>query len=215
VSAVLHSIVTAAGGILSGLAIAGGLLWRQQQALTRARYDATHDDTTGLPNRRALLAGLEHALRVAGAFGLILLDLDGFKTINETFGHEAGNQILIGVARRLAALPHPVVLAARLSGDEFALLVHGDAAIIRDAASAASRTISASLVPLGTELIPIRASVGYACARIGITARQLLRDADEAMYHAKTTGTGVHGHSPSTGDRHTPPLRRCRDRRSR
>jgi diguanylate cyclase (GGDEF)-like protein len=142
--------------------------------------------------------------------------LDGFKTINDTFGHDAGhdagNDVLTEIGRRLTALPLPVVVA-RLSGDEFVLLVHGDTDALRAAARAASRTISATPVPRGTNLIPIRASVGYAHARIGITARQLLRDADEAMYQAKTSGTGVHGHSLSTADRDTQPVRRCRDRR--
>jgi diguanylate cyclase (GGDEF)-like protein len=213
VSLIWQSVVTAAGGVLAGLALAGGLLRRQQRALTDARYQATHDDTTGLPNRRAALTHLHRCLGKGRPFGVVLLDLDEFKTINDTFGHDAGNDVLVEVARRLAALPDPVGLAARLSGDEFALFVHGDADTVRAAASAASHTISASLVGLGAELIPVRASVGYACARIGITTRLLLRDADEAMYHAKTSGTGVHGHSPATTDRHTKPLRRCRDRR--
>jgi diguanylate cyclase (GGDEF)-like protein len=212
VSLIWQPVLTAAGGVAAGLALAGGLLWRQQRALAHARHQAAHDDTTGLPNRRAALAHLHRALAKGRPFGLVLLDLDGFKAINDTFGHDAGNDVLTEIGRRLAALPSPVGLAARLSGDEFALLIHGDADAIRTAARAASRTISSTPVPLGADLIPIRASVGYTCARIGITARQLLRGADEAMYHAKTNGTGMHGHSPSTTDRRTQPLRRCRDR---
>ncbi|MGC4856653.1 GGDEF domain-containing protein [Micromonospora sp. DT4] len=103
-SPTLSSIVTAAGGILAGLALAAALLWHQQQALTRARYAADHDDTTGLPSRRALLAAASRAAQRGTPFGLVLLDLDHFKAINDTFGHEAGNDVLTEVGRRLAAL---------------------------------------------------------------------------------------------------------------
>jgi diguanylate cyclase (GGDEF)-like protein len=212
VSPILQSVVTAVGGVLAGLAIAGGLLWRQQRALTDARHQASHDALTGLPNRRAAVSRLHRALRAARPFGLILLDLDGFKTINDTFGHGVGDDVLVDVARRLAALPDPVVLAARLAGDEFALLVHGDTDTIRAAAHATSRTISDTPVPLDAEPIPVRASVGYACARLGITAGQLLREADEAMYHAKTSHTGVSGHLLTTAEHDAPRPRRHRDR---
>jgi diguanylate cyclase (GGDEF)-like protein len=213
VSPVLHSVVTAAGGILSGLALAGGLLWRQQRALTDARYQANHDPLTGLPNRRAALGRLHQALRTGQPLGLILLDLDTFKTINDTFGHTAGDDVLIDIAQRLAAMPAPVVLAARLAGDEFALVVHGDTDAIRATAHAASRAINGTPVPLGTELIPVRASVGYARARTGITVGQLLSEADEAMYRAKSSDVGVCGHRRTATDHDPPPPpRRRRDR---
>ena len=93
-SPILSSILTAAGGVLAGLALAGPLLWRQQQALNDARYAAEHDDTTGLPNRRALLAALTRSLRGSAPCGVVLLDLDGFKAINDTFGHDVGNDAL-------------------------------------------------------------------------------------------------------------------------
>jgi diguanylate cyclase (GGDEF)-like protein len=125
VSPILSSIVTATGGVLAGLALAGGLLYRQRARLTRARYDAAHDDTTGLPNRRALLAHLNRVLADGRPCGLVLLDLDDFKTVNDTLGHETGNDLLTAVGHRLTALPSPVAVAARLSGDEFALLVDG------------------------------------------------------------------------------------------
>jgi diguanylate cyclase len=213
VSAIVHSLVTAAGGVLAGLGLAGGLLWRQQRALVRARYDASHDDTTGLPNRRAVITHLHRAVRRGGPFGLVLLDLDQFKAVNDTHGHDAGNEVLAEVARRLAALPPPCAVAARLSGDEFVLLVHGDPAQVDATAHAAWHTISADPVVVGGDLVEVRASVGYACARAGITARRLLRDADEAMYRAKTNGSRVHGPTPSTVQHDAHPRQRCRDRR--
>ncbi|MFJ6167234.1 diguanylate cyclase domain-containing protein [Micromonospora orduensis] len=203
-SPILTSIVTAAGGILAGLALAAALLWRQQQALTRARYAADHDDTTGLPNRRALLAALTRATRTDAPFGLVLLDLDGFKTVNDTFGHEAGNDVLTEVGRRLAALPQPVRLAARLSGDEFALLVDGGPDDVAAAARAAWRAVGRHPVDLGEHAVAVRASVGHTSAALGVGPRTLLHQADTAMYQAKQTSAGVHGATAATG--HTGPL---------
>lgn len=212
-SPILSSILTAAGGVLAGLALAGPLLWRQQQALNRARYAAEHDDTTGLPNRRALLAALSRSLRGGAPCGVVLLDLDGFKAINDTFGHEVGNDALTEVGYRLAALVAPVRLAARLSGDEFALLIDGDAALTHLGARAAWGTISAHPLPI-TERheIALRASVGYATATADQSAKDLLHEADLAMYHAKRSGSGVY--HPSAAEHTTmPPHTRCRDLR--
>jgi diguanylate cyclase len=213
VSPIVSSIVTAAGGVLAGLAVAGGLLWRQHAQLVQARHDATHDDTTGLPNRRALLAHLNRVLAEGRPCGLVLLDLDDFKRVNDTLGHEAGNDLLTAVGHRLTALPAPVTLAARLSGDEFALLIHGDADQTAAAAHRAWHTISSTPIAVGGQQLPVRASVGYTTAGLGLTARQLLRHADQAMYQAKTSSTGIAAYTPSiTGDQR-PSGRRCRDRR--
>ncbi|MFF0172909.1 diguanylate cyclase domain-containing protein [Micromonospora profundi] len=214
-SPILTSIVTAAGGILAGLALAAALLWRQQQALTRARYAADHDDTTGLPNRRTLLAALTSATRADAPFGLVLLDLDGFKAVNDTLGHEAGNDVLTEVGRRLAALRGPVRLAARLSGDEFALLVGGGPDDVAAAARAAWRAVGRHPVDFGEHAVAVRASVGYTSAALGIGPRTLLHQADIAMYQAKETGAGVHGATATTGHTARPPGTRLRDLRRR
>jgi diguanylate cyclase (GGDEF)-like protein len=211
VSPILHTIVTTVGGILAGLALAGGLLWRQHQALLSARYDATHDDITGLPNRRLLLARLRAALAEGLPVGLVLLDLDAFKTVNDTFGHDTGNVLLARIGRLLTGLDAPVEVAARLSGDEFALLVSGDSDDVAAAARAAWRAIGGAPIPVSTGDINIRASVGYTLARLGMSPRQVLADADQAMYHAKRDGTGVHGRSPFS----TPSAGRSRDRHHR
>jgi len=200
VSAILTSFVTTAGGILTGLALAGALLWRQQQALARARYAASHDPLTGLPNRRALTEHLRAELGRGAALGLVLLDLDRFKTVNDSLGHDAGDQLLRTVAGRLADLPDPVRLAARLAGDEFVLVVHADADTTLAAAHAAWHAISASPIPVGRHLVEVSASVGVAMARLGISHRQLLHHADLAMYQAKNNGGGVCAHSPGTGE---------------
>ncbi|KKK06923.1 GGDEF domain-containing protein [Micromonospora sp. HK10] len=214
-SPILTSIVTAAGGILAGLALAAALLWRQQQALTRARYAADHDDTTGLPNRRALLAALTRATRADAPFGLVLIDLDGFKAVNDTLGHEAGNDVLTEVGQRLAALRGPVRLAARLSGDEFALLVGGGPDDVAAAARAAWRAVGRHPVDLGAQAVAVRASVGHTSAALGVGPRTLLRQADIAMYQAKQTGSGVHGATATTCHTEPPPGTRLRDLRRR
>ena len=206
------SIVTALGGVLAGLTLAGGLLWHQQQALVRARHDATHDDTTGLPNRRALIGALTRALTRGRPCGLVLLDLDDFKTINDTLGHETGNDLLTAVGRRLAGLPAPVVLAARLSGDEFALLVHGDPDTVAAAARRAWQAISTTPIPVGPHHIAVRASAGHATAHLGLGVRDLLHHADQAMYQAKTGTSGVAAYRPTSADIRRAG-RRCRDRR--
>jgi diguanylate cyclase (GGDEF)-like protein len=209
VSPLLSSMLTAAGGVLAGLALAGPLLWRQQRALHRARHDADHDDTTGLPNRRALVAALTRRLRGSEPCGVVLLDLDGFKAINDRFGHEVGNDALTEVGYRLAALVAPVRLAARLSGDEFALLIDGGPEQVAAAADAAWRAVSRDPVRLGHRDVAVYPSVGHATAGPGATARTLLRRADMAMYEAKMTGSRVR--AATTAPYPVPRHRRYRD----
>ncbi|TDB80694.1 GGDEF domain-containing protein, partial [Micromonospora fluostatini] len=191
-----HLIVTTVGGILAGLALASALLWRQQRALTAARYQATHDEVTGLPNRRLLLTRLRAALADNTPCGLVLLDLDRFKAVNDTFGHDTGNMLLDQVGRILTGLDAPVGVAARLSGDEFALLVLGSRADTAAVARAAHQAISAAPIPVVNGEVTVSASVGYTHTRLGLSARQVLSEADAAMYQAKRAGTGVSGHHP-------------------
>jgi diguanylate cyclase (GGDEF)-like protein len=225
VSPILTSILTALGGVLAGFACAGALLYWQQQQLNlarryaavaeelaaRAEQLASRDDTTGLPNRRAFLAELQEALAAGAATGVVLLDLDDFKTVNDTFGHECGNDLLTAVGLRLADLPTPVRLVARLSGDEFALLIDGDTDQTLRSARAAWQVITVRPLPVtDRHEIPVRVSVGYATATAHRSARDLLHQADLAMYHAKRAGTGVY--HPSAAENTTaPPHTRCRD----
>ncbi|MER7894292.1 GGDEF domain-containing protein [Micromonospora sp. NPDC094482] len=195
-SPIVHAIVTAVGGILAGLALAAALLWRQQQALQVARYQASHDDVTGLPNRRLFLTRLRAALSEGAPCGVVLLDLDRFKTVNDTFGHDTGNLLLHHVGRLLAGLDAPVEIVARLSGDEFALLVRGDRDEVAAVARAACQVIGGAPLRSRTHEIGVRASVGYTHTRVPAPPRQLLAEADAAMYQAKRDRSGVHGHHP-------------------
>jgi diguanylate cyclase (GGDEF)-like protein len=175
-----------------------------------AEHLALHDDTTGIPNRRAFLTALDRALAAGRPTGVVLLDLDNFKAVNDTYSHEHGNEVLTAVGLRLADLSDPVLLAARLSGDEFALLIAGDHEQTRACAHAALAAVSSQPIPIaGTQNVAMRASVGYALATDGRTAGELLHDADLAMYEAKRSGTGVTGDAASP----LPPRTRCRDAR--
>ncbi|MCW3818597.1 GGDEF domain-containing protein [Micromonospora sp. DR5-3] len=191
-SSILHTIAIAVGGILAGLALAAALLWRQQQALRAARYQATHDEITGLPNRRLFLTRLRAALENNAPVGVVLLDLNRFKTVNDTLGHEVGNDLLHQVGRRLTSLGGPVRVAARLSGDEFALLVTGDREDTAAAADAAWQAIAADSIRVVNGDLQVTASVGYTHTHHPNTStRQLLTQADRAMYEAKRVDGGV------------------------
>jgi diguanylate cyclase (GGDEF)-like protein len=208
-------MLTAVGGLLAGLAAAGGLLYRQQQLLAAARHEASHDELTGLPNRRALTAHLRTAVRRAERIAVALLDVDQFKDVNDKFGHAAGDIVLRTIAARLRALPPPVRLAARLSGDEFALLITGDRDTATEYARLAWQVICADPIPLGGTLLDVSVSVGVAAWRLGLDERHLLHDADQAMYLAKSAGGGVHTHTAQPGSTEIlqRPAVRCRDRR--
>ncbi|GAB3852359.1 GGDEF domain-containing protein [Dactylosporangium cerinum] len=217
-STALESVLTAAGGVLAGIAVVAVPLLRLRHALQLARYQASHDDTTGLPNRRALLTALRRSIVDGRPFGLILLDLDQFKAVNDTYGHEAGNDLLTVVGQRLTGLPTPVRLAARLSGDEFAVLVDGGPDEVRVAAWDAAAVVASEPAVLdGGVRVTARASVGYTTSRLGDTPRDLLRDADQAVYHAKTHGCGVSRYQPTSTPAAAPRCQdtgqRCRDHR--
>ncbi|MGH3736530.1 MAG: diguanylate cyclase domain-containing protein [Micromonosporaceae bacterium] len=217
----IHDLITTAalGGILAGYALSAALLWQTRRALRAARRDATHDETTGLPNRRALYARLGKAARCC-RFAVAVLDLDRLKIVNDTHGHQAGDEVLRAVAARLAALPAPALLAARLSGDEFVLLIddrYGDALV---AAHAAWRAVGGAEIPLpGGVRVHVTASVGVAVARVGVDPRRLLHQADLAMYTAKRDDRGVRLFTPDmdtgTSGMAARPAIRPRDRRRR
>ncbi len=210
-SQTLQSVVTALGGILAGFAVAAAAYWRQQRALWAARHEANHDDVTGLPNRRLFLTRLRAALADNAPVGVVLLDLNQFKDVNDTFGHEVGNDLLNQVGRRLASLPTPVRVAARLSGDEFALLVIGGPDDTAAAAHAAWQVIADNSIRVVNGDLHVAASVGYTHVHHpNASPRQLLTQADSAMYEAKRAGGGVREYLP-----HRTPTVRSRDRHHR
>ena len=157
---------------------------------------STHDALTGLPNWALLLDRLEHSLarlqRHPARVGILFIDLDRFKTVNETLGHEAGDRLLVAVAERLLSSVRPEDTVARFGGDEFVLLCE-DLASPTAAVEVARRIVTAFAVPvrLGWEDVGISASIGVAStADADRDVDSLLRDADAAMYHAKRAETG-------------------------
>ncbi len=157
-------------------------------------HEAAHDSLTGLSNRSLLFERGEEALAAvasgASQVALLLLDLDHFKEINDTLGHDAGDQLLQAVAARLSALIGPADTAARLGGDEFALLLT-NLADAESAMTVAARLLTTLNTPVVIEglRLPVEGSIGVACAPTDATSiRELLRCADVAMYRAKSTG---------------------------
>jgi diguanylate cyclase (GGDEF)-like protein/PAS domain S-box-containing protein len=159
-------------------------------------YQATHDALTGLANRSKLLQALEQALADAGRrgepFALILLDLDGFKRINDTFGHEAGDEVLGQMRPRLQKVVSKQDLVARLGGDEFGILLRGaDEHRARRVGAAILASIGLPLT-VGGRRVTVGASLGVATwPDRGRGASELLRHADMAMYAAKRSRSGL------------------------
>ncbi|MEJ7566695.1 MAG: EAL domain-containing protein [Gaiellaceae bacterium] len=158
------------------------------------QHQALHDSLSGLPNRRLFLDRLQHALQRRGDRGsvaVIFLDLDRFKSVNDSLGHDAGDRLLVELARRLNECTRGSDTIARLGGDEFAVLMEGVVAE-REAARLAERmcTVVREPVLLGGREILVTASAGIALAR-GVGGDPL-RDADTAMYRAKEAGGGTY-----------------------
>jgi len=158
----------------------------------RLRHQTMHDALTGLPNRLMLRERTQAASMVKSAHHcLLLIDLDGFRSVNDTFGHDQGDQLLIEVGGRLRRIMRKADTVARLGGDEFAILVtHAD----RDAALAvAHKVLTALRIPivLGERVARISASIGIATSpEHGVDLDVLLGAADLAMYAAKRSGIG-------------------------
>ncbi|MFD5475741.1 putative bifunctional diguanylate cyclase/phosphodiesterase [Streptomyces sp. NPDC127105] len=159
----------------------------------RLRYEATHDALTGLPNRTLFFERLEKALNAGEGqrFGLCYLDLDGFKTINDSLGHAAGDRLLVEVADRLqACATAPGEMVARLGGDEFVALTTGPGTR-QEVDELATRITNALVAPVridGRELA-VRGSIGIVEGPAGErSAAEVLRSADITMYRAKSAG---------------------------
>ena len=159
----------------------------------RLRYEATHDALTGLPNRTFFFERLEKALGAGEGqrFGLCYLDLDGFKTINDSLGHAAGDRLLVEVADRLqGCATAPGEMVARLGGDEFVALTTG-ADTESEVDELAARIMGALIAPIsidGRELT-VRGSIGVVEGPAGERSpAEVLRSADITMYRAKSAG---------------------------
>jgi diguanylate cyclase (GGDEF)-like protein/PAS domain S-box-containing protein len=167
----------------------------RKQAEQRLLHDAFHDPLTGLPNRALFLDRLKHGLsrtRRNGdyQFGVMFLDLDRFKVINDSLGHGAGDLLLKTIAERLEQCVRPGDTVARLGGDEFTILLDdiGPDQAALDVAERVQQVISAPVI-LDQQQVFTTASIGVTHSSIGYeTASDLVRDADTAMYYAKLGG---------------------------
>ena len=198
----------AVGCVVAALARVA-VTFQEVRAFNEVREQARTDDLTGLPNRRALLEGARTVLSTASArrpAALLLLDLDGFKEVNDSLGHHAGDQLLRQVGPRLRGALRSSDVLARLGGDEFAVLL-GDAGL-DEAQDLAERLRDLVAQPFTVEDIRLHVgvSIGVATAPVpAATVEELLRCADVAMYAAKSGREGVHVYVPDptsgTGDR--------------
>jgi diguanylate cyclase (GGDEF)-like protein/PAS domain S-box-containing protein len=182
-----------ANGDPAGMISVAADITERKRLAEQLRHQALHDPLTGLANRALLQDRVEHALarldRHDGQLAVMLLDLDGFKTVNDTLGHEVGDQLLALVAERLRRAVRPSDTVARFGGDEFVVSVE-DVTGPADAVAAAQRLLAALAAPVGVARreVQVCASVGIAIAGPGAQPGDLVRDADVAMYQAKATG---------------------------
>ena len=158
-------------------------------------HQAFHDSLTGLANRLLFADRVQHALdrgvRRQNLFAVLFVDLDDFKTVNDSLGHAAGDELLVAVARRIQSCMRPEDSCARLGGDEFAVMIENISAP-DGAESAARRMLEAMSEPLsifGSE-VTVQGSVGIALGTGEQTTSEIMRSADLAMYRAKGEGKG-------------------------
>ncbi len=180
---------------LRGLASQATIAIRNARLLESIRHQALHDSLTGLPNRTLILDRVEQMLARARRSDVpcaaLFIDLDGFKQVNDTLGHETGDRLLRAVATRLSATLRETDTIARLGGDEFVVLVEGGAPT-GSPEFVAERLLEVLREPFEIDNAPrgtlrITASIGIAFG-VHVDATDLLRDADIALYEAKTAG---------------------------
>ncbi len=185
----------------------GGLIFNSRDVTERVRlqaqlqHNAEHDPLTDLPNRALFTKRVGQALsgRRSSDRGtaVLFIDLDGFKAVNDTIGHQAGDELLVQAARRLQEAVRQSDTASRLGGDEFAALIVGDGGRDRTArehqifelADRLRVTLSQPYTIDGND-VRVAASIGVAFSEPGLGAGELLRNADLAMYRAKAAGKG-------------------------
>ena len=159
----------------------------------RLRFQALHDPLTELPNRTLFFETLGRLLSSAGRAGVCFLDLDGFKAINDSLGHDLGDRLLVTIARRLAGcVAEHGYLVARMGGDEFVILVDGDAGV-DDMIAVAESALAAVSAPvfIDDQQLVVSASVGVVDSDlVGTSAAELMKAADATLYWAKAEGRG-------------------------
>ena len=193
------TIVIALGGLICGVI----LMWnrklkneilRRERAEKKLKHLATHDVLTGLPNRALLSDRLKHAIEIHARnhkqLALLFLDLDGFKHVNDTYGHDLGDELLIEVGKRLSKISRSSDTVARFGGDEFVVLVT-NLADTQLAAKISEKIITDLCEPfeLSNATVTIGCSIGIGCFPMsGHNINRLIKSADDAMYKVKANG---------------------------
>jgi diguanylate cyclase (GGDEF)-like protein len=179
---------------VSGIVINFHDITDRKTAEAELTHLAFHDTLTGLANRGLFQDRVKHALEISepSSIAVLFLDLDGFKDVNDAFGHETGDALLREVALRLVRASRSQDTVARLGGDEFALLIEGSHDPQETSVAIAERILRELTAPVVLEaaLVTLSASIGIATSEAGSTASSLLRNADVAMYEAKSAGRG-------------------------
>jgi diguanylate cyclase (GGDEF)-like protein len=178
---------------LQGVASQGATAMQNAQLVERIHHQALHDSLTGLPNRMLFEDRLAHALvasrRDGHEVGVLFVDLDGFKHVNDTFGHACGDELLKEVARRLVGTVRAVDTVARLGGDEF-VVVLSPLDGLEDAVVVAEKVLHVMRMPFDVagRRLAVSASVGVSLAHPEDDPETMLNHADSAMYRAKSAG---------------------------
>lgn len=188
--------IGAMGLVLASAAatVAGNLRLRRVLASTRrqlgeARYGESHDALTGLANRRGIETDLAVRTRSGGSWALILVDLDGFKPVNDIHGHAAGDLVLAETARRLSTVVDPAAdVVGRLGGDEFAILAASPCAPISMMLARDAAAVLRESFPVGDAYVEVTASIGWVQVMPGDDPRAAMHSADAALYRAKAAG---------------------------
>jgi len=183
-------------GQMAGVVVAFSDITGRKQLEEKLQHEATYDALTDLPNRRFFMERLQEAIyrapRNEKGGAVLFMDLDGFKAINDSYGHEAGDQALILFAQRLHGVVRKTDTIARLGGDEFTILLEGLSKPLAEAQEVAHKVLAAIAAPgtVGLHHLRISTSIGIAVfgSEPGVTPDSVLSKADAAMYLAKQAG---------------------------
>ena len=181
--------------MVNGLIVSGHDIAERRELEERLAHLASHDPLTGLANRAQLLDALAtHRANVddPDELGVLFIDLDGFKAVNDRYGHDAGDHLLVTIGGRLRATVRATDLVARLGGDEFVVVCPGGESLdVLDALVRRINDVMSEPVVAGGVTLPVGASVGMVTGAAASTADGLLAAADEAMYLEKQRRRGL------------------------
>jgi diguanylate cyclase len=166
---------------------------QRDRAEDALRFEATHDSLTGLPNRREFVATVERHLSQQHRCAVLFCDLDGFKSVNDRLGHQAGDDLLVELARRLRTIERGNSMVSRFGGDEFVIMVPDPTdANIEIASQCVAKALSHPIVVRG-QSVTLGASIGLAESSGEADPEDLIKRADHAMYEAKRNEPGAPG----------------------